>query len=58
MVLKCFASGVQHGDQRITMGGKLSAEKVGATDPAFLDAINNGILNCLYNGFDFRWYDF
>ena len=47
MVLKSFATGTPHPDQRLTMAGKLSPEKIHAVDEQFYDAIMQGIVTVL-----------
>ena len=47
MVLKSFATGQPHPDQRFTMAGKLSPEKIHAVDEQFYDAIMQGIVTVL-----------
>ena len=43
MVLKSFAIGQKHPDERLTMAGKLSPEKIHAVDESFYEAITQGI---------------
>ena len=43
MVMRMFLYQVPHADERLTVGGKLSIEKVKLEDPAYAEAIENGM---------------
>ena len=51
MVLKSFATGQKHPDERLTMAGKLSPEKIHAVDESFYEAITQGITTIYIYGF-------
>jgi hypothetical protein len=49
--LRCIAGAVAHSDERLCLNGRLSIEKIRATDPLYADAACNGVvwtvINCI-----------